>query len=453
MKRWIVIVTVCLTGCHASERWAKAEVEHIEQHVPASWDAHVSLPQRSSSTSSQSLNDPVLSQLIEMAHRHNPDKKSILQKIHKAQAQKQLARAAFVPTLSAEGNYSHKNTSKLLNLGLSASFSANPWGLEGANRAATIDEEYASFQYQDFLMTLNKEVAKEYFTLVQSQNSRQLAEEKNELLRRREQLLYSKQRSGLLEVYDLSQARSEQEATQQEWQKAEQEAYASRQRLASWVGVSADQLPVALPSAISLPHGIPETTVGELPLQILRQRPDVRAADAQVRYQAALKDVALSDYLPSLQLSYFFGKVAMAYPAASGFSVKELAASVLAPLIDFGKVRAKVAMQDAEARMALAAYEKTVIHALAQIHMAWDGERRTHEIWLHAQEAEKQQAQRCAIVRDRVKAGLASEEEWLREAVSVKETQRLQWAAELHYLHQCLELHYLIGRDVHTSLK
>lgn len=108
------------------------------------------------------------------------------------------------------------------------------------------------------------------------------------------------------------------------------------------------------------------------PADLLRRRPDVRAAEARLISAYARVGVAKADLLPRLSLSAALGSlidgVSAASLANSTFWLAGLNASV--PVLDGGRRRNVVDLRDAEARQALLGYRRTVLIAVSEVESA-----------------------------------------------------------------------------------
>ncbi|MCF5284436.1 TolC family protein, partial [Pseudomonas syringae] len=125
--------------------------------------------------------------------------------------------------------------------------------------------------------------------------------------------------------------------------------------------LSVDLSPSKLPAiAKALPIGDPT--------QVLRNRPDIRAAERQLAASTARIGVATADLFPRVSLSGFLG-----FTAGRGSQIGSSAARAwsLGPSItwaafDLGSVRAQIRSADADAEGALANYEQQVLLALEE---------------------------------------------------------------------------------------
>ncbi len=105
------------------------------------------------------------------------------------------------------------------------------------------------------------------------------------------------------------------------------------------------------------------------PADLLRRRPDIRAAEARLIAAYARVGVAKADLLPRLSLSAALGSlidgVSAANLASSAYWLAGLNASV--PMLDGGRRRNVVDLRDAEARQALLSYRRTVLTAVSEV--------------------------------------------------------------------------------------
>jgi NodT family efflux transporter outer membrane factor (OMF) lipoprotein len=126
---------------------------------------------------------------------------------------------------------------------------------------------------------------------------------------------------------------------------------------------------LAAPAALPAPDS--SIAVG-IPADVLRQRPDVQAAEANVRAALARVEVADAARYPSFRLSGSVGlesltRVSVGSGAAATYS---LLAGVTAPIFEGGRLRAQVEQSDAAAEQAEIAWEAALNGALADVEAA-----------------------------------------------------------------------------------
>lgn len=140
-----------------------------------------------------------------------------------------------------------------------------------------------------------------------------------------------------------------------------------RSQLAVYLGrLPSEQDAAALDLAqLKLPQQIPLS----LPSQLAQQRPDIRAAEAQLHTASANVGVATANLYPSLTISGSYGSQAArdADLFKSASEVWSVAAGLTAPLFHGGELRARKRAAVAAYDQALASYQQTVLQAFADV--------------------------------------------------------------------------------------
>ncbi len=118
-------------------------------------------------------------------------------------------------------------------------------------------------------------------------------------------------------------------------------------------------------SDLHLPQTLPLT----LPSKIVEQRPDVRAAEAQLHYASAQAGVAIANTLPQFALAAGIGGMAATpgWMFRSGGGFFDLTASVSQTLFDGGTLHARSRAAEQALLQAGAQYRSTVITALQNV--------------------------------------------------------------------------------------
>jgi len=121
----------------------------------------------------------------------------------------------------------------------------------------------------------------------------------------------------------------------------------------------------------AIPATPPVVPVG-LPSDLLRRRPDIRRAEAQLHGATAQIGVATADLYPKFSLTGTVGAQATAFGslgnANGGFW--SFGAGVLWPVFNAGRIRANIRLQDAVQQEVLLAYQQTVLTALQDVESA-----------------------------------------------------------------------------------
>jgi NodT family efflux transporter outer membrane factor (OMF) lipoprotein len=146
-----------------------------------------------------------------------------------------------------------------------------------------------------------------------------------------------------------------------------QEREAARNALAVLTGtMPADSRVPALDLArLTLPTGLPLS----LPSELLDQRPDILAAEADLHAASAAVGVAIADRLPHLELTAAISRAAISPTVFWRGDATEgnVTAGIAAPLFEGGALEARQDAAEAAYRASLAEYRQTVLAAFAQV--------------------------------------------------------------------------------------
>lgn len=327
------------------------------------------------------LGDSLLTALIEEALGANPDLKGAQAALRGARASRALAAAGRFPALSASGGVSRQHSlgadTTLYQAGLDASWEPDVFG--GTRRALEAAEADAAASLADLRATqvsLAGEVALSYVD-VRAYQSR-LAIARDNLASQSETLQITDWRAqaGLVSGLDVEQARSNRDSTLAAIPALESGLAQAEHRLATLTGRPPGslhgRLAVAEGRRTGLLPAVPEGLALGIPADTLRQRPDVVAAERRLAAETARVGQAEAALYPSFSLSGSLGLQALGLSTFSGGGqiARSLAAAVSGPVLDAGRGRARVEVQDALRAQRLAAYEATVLAALEDVHNA-----------------------------------------------------------------------------------
>jgi len=145
-------------------------------------------------------------------------------------------------------------------------------------------------------------------------------------------------------------------------------------------------------AGLHLPASLPVS----LPSELVHQRPDIRAAEAQLHQASALIGLATANMYPSLQITAGFGRQAVQFsnlltgPASSIWSI---GSNVLHPLFHGGELSAKRRQALASFDAARAQYQQTVLLAfrdVADVLLALQSDARGLKLQLKAESLARQ---------------------------------------------------------------
>jgi multidrug efflux system outer membrane protein len=408
-----LVMALALGGC-ASLRSDPATDAPAPLAAPAQWTAAAGSAQPTALAQWwQRFNDPTLTGLVTQALQANTSVKSAQAALRQARAQRDAQAAANGPSIGASASAQRSqngsaDASNRFQAGFDASWEPD---LFGGNRA-TLDASDASARaaqtgLADVQVSLAAEVAVAYVELRGLQARLQIAQRNLAAQQDTLQITRWRAQAGLASSLDLEQAVASTEQTRAQLPALQTSITQSLNALAVLTGQVPGALQATLGPAAAIPQA-PADLALAFPAETLRQRPDVRSAEHQV--SAALARVAAADAAryPSFRLSGSLGLSALTLGTLTdGASVlRSVLASVSAPLLDGGALRAQVQAQQAALDQARAGHEAAVLTALQEVENALAALRGDREKLARQQAAADAAANAELLARQRYQSGL-----------------------------------------------
>ena len=344
----------------------------------------------------RSFNDQELSSLVERAVALNLDVQTATSRIREARAREVVAGAAALPEVNAQASATRQRISEnaipippgtapgggspggafglpgtefsTFRLGLDASWEIDLFG--GTRRsieAARARTGSAIWSARDLQASTAAEVANAYLTLRTLQERIANAERDVTRQSRLERLVGARYRGGLTTGLDVEQQRSERATSAAELPTLRSQAQAQIHAL----GVLTGTTPEALAAELTPPKALPSPPIvpAGLPSDLLRRRPDIRAAERQLAASTADIGVAVTDLYPRFSLTAAPALVSTALSSLLEWGSRSFSVggSLLWPLFNGGKTRANIAVANARQDQALLAYRKTILTALKDV--------------------------------------------------------------------------------------
>jgi NodT family efflux transporter outer membrane factor (OMF) lipoprotein len=343
--------------------------------VPAAWSA-----EQAGSTAHTTardwwtaFNDAQLTALVERALQANPDVQTATANLRQARALVTVQNATLLPRLDASGSAQRGKTDtlpagSLFRTGFDASWEPDLFGANRAGLDATRADAVASAaSLGDVQVTVAAEVASNYLAWRGTGVRLNVARENLKVQEETLQIAQWRAQAGLGTSLEVEQARAGSEQTRALIPVLE----AAQAQTAHSIAVLTGRAPGTLPELASTgeapiaPDGIALT----IPADTLRQRPDVRRAEADVRAAASRATQAEAQRYPSFTLSGNIGLSALTLGAlgASGSGAAALLAGVSIPLFNGGALKAQADARDAALAAAGSVYQGTVLTALKDV--------------------------------------------------------------------------------------
>jgi multidrug efflux system outer membrane protein len=384
----VTLGLMALGGCVVGPKYAAPTTD-----TPASYAGQGLVAQATSENADLSrwwaqFNDTVLDSLITRALAQNLDLKTAQSRIREARTQVDAAHAAELPTVSASalgarldsqrpssnsgsgGGFAIPSQLDLYSLGANASWQVDLFGGQRrAAQSAAAKVEAADWQARDTQVTLTGEVARAYLTLRLAQLQKIQAQVEIARLEDLLDLVVARQHAGLVSDLDVNQQRQALQAQQAELPTFDARARNSVHALGLLLAQNPDSLSAELAAPLqTLPPMPPALPVG-LPSELLKRRPDIRAAERQMASASADIGVAQADLYPKLNLiglASFAGTDLGNLLATRNFTTIG-AGSGSWSLFDAGRTRATIRARREAAQQADITWRKTILTALREV--------------------------------------------------------------------------------------
>ncbi len=360
--------------------------------VPDSWS--VTAPPSSADLTRwwQTFDDPVLGQLVEEAAKSNLDIEQAMARLRQAREALVVSRSGLLPSVSGSAGYSRtepirggSTTQTLPNgtvvstgsggrssfsLGLDASYQLDLFGgVRSSVAASRAQYEGAGFDYATVLLSVQSEVARNYVLArayqAQMDNARgSLAIQDDNL-----EIAGFRVQAGLVSSLDSEQARASRAQTAANVPQIEGQYNAAVSRIAVLTGQAPGALKPMLAAVKPIPVG-PESIAAGIPADVLRQRPDVRAAERNLAAATAQIGVAKAQLLPLFNISGSLSANATNFGSVLDTITGGLFAGISQAIFNGGRLNAQVRSSRAAADGAFAAYKSTVLTALEDVENA-----------------------------------------------------------------------------------
>jgi len=374
------LVSFFLTACVS----AGARYDAPQPQAPSSFVNYGALVDVSGEPASwwDRFQDPALDALLEQALDQNLELREAVQRVEAGRALRSGARQEWLPRGGVVASQEERRLSSFETgsaparadraaVGVSAGWEIDLFGrVRSLNRAADARLGGSEAIAEQVRIAIAADVARTWFSLRALEARERMLERYREQQRNLVGILEVRFEEGFAGEADLERARlllAEDSATLAATRHA---IRSERHALAVLVGempgtweppLLEDQTPLAL-----------EPLALDTPVDLIRHRPDVIAAER--RFAAATSDigVAAADYFPQLRLDGFLGFLAGSSGdlGSSGSRSWFGGPSLTWGILDLGRVRARVRAADAEADAALTGWEQTVLVAVEEIENA-----------------------------------------------------------------------------------
>lgn len=326
--------------------------------------------------------DSELNRLEKLASTHNQQLAASVASFEQARALVSVSKAGYFPQLSFAPSYNRQRTSanqssrgssagasytyNTFNVPLDASWELDLWGrvrraVEGsrARMNASLDDLEA------LRLTIQAEIAIDYFTLRSFDEQRRLFIETAATYRRSLELTQNRRKSGIVSDLDVSEAETQLRAAEAQIPAIE----LSRANVCHALGTLCGQ-PA---SSFSIAETTNEFTIpaspAAVPSELLEHRPDVSAAERRMAAANADVGVASAAFYPTVTLNGLAGFQSVSTDTLFNWESRlwSVGPSLSLPLFTGGRNKAQLTSAKAAYEAAVANYRETVLNAFQDV--------------------------------------------------------------------------------------
>jgi NodT family efflux transporter outer membrane factor (OMF) lipoprotein len=391
----------------------------------------------------KAFNDPVLDKLVDLAYQQNLPLQISGLRIIEARAQMAVATGRQFPQVQAvSGTASVNRLSRNsiisqslpagtslpsvfgdFQVGFDAAWELDFWGKYRRGVQAESAAMLASLaDYYSALVALTAEVARTYVSIRTFEVLAELTEANAKVQEESLQIAEARFKNGATSELDATQAASQLESTRASVFQFRIGLGQARNALATLLGRPAGTIEEALAGPKQIPKAPEKVAVG-VPAEMLRRRPDIRAAELVAASQCARIGVAKSELYPSFTL---FGSIGLQTTASNAgtpnlFSTNSLlymaGPRINWPFFTYGRLTNGVRVQDARFQQLLVGYQDAVLKAAQEVEDALVG-------FVNAQEATMHEARSVAAAQRSVEISLVQYREGATDFQRVLDAQR-----------------------------
>jgi len=373
----MALTTLLLAGCAVGPTYRAPEAPTVQLQNAQSPTFVARTPE---AAWWQEFGDPELDGLVRRALGANLDLRIALDRVRAARAVFVERNFDYAPHVQLDGGYAHSNEQgpgfgpgrvdiESDTLGFDAAWEIDLFGhVRRSVEAARADLGAEQSSFRDAEVTVAGEVARSYFELRGAQKRLAVARQNLASEQTTLELTQLREQAGRGSELDVQRSRARFKATEATIPSLEATERQAGYRLAVLLGERPGALDEEL-QAIPIPAYAKALPIGD-PTELLRRRPDVRAAERQLAAATARVGVATADLFPRVSITGFVGFLSgdvghlFGTTAPNDARAWSVTPTVSWAAFDFGSVRARLRASKAQSDAAAANYEKVVLTAL-----------------------------------------------------------------------------------------
>lgn len=340
----------------------------------------------------KAFHDPILSRLEARVAADNLDVRTATLRITESRAQLGTAAAAELPTVNGQdtvfreqfsqngvvsqasgvpglpSNFTQTFARPFANIsaGFDASWELDLWGrVRRSIEVANAQVDASAEARRDTLVSSLAELARDYIQLRGTQDLIRIDQANIKVNQDILDVVRTRQQKGLVTGLDTATAASQVEGIQAQLPQLQQQEV----QLINAIGLLLAEPPLTLSADLLPPKRVPpippRVPVG-VPSDLLKRRPDIRRAEAELHAAVAQIGEAEAEFFPTVTIRgdpTFNALDANKVFRASSFQTMMVGPSISVPIFEGGRLKSNLVLQEARQQEAAIAYQKAVLQA------------------------------------------------------------------------------------------
>lgn len=357
--------------------------------VPEAFSAEGEAPDLKDDAWWKRFKDPRLDALVDRMFQNNLSLIAAYARLDSAHAAERGASSGWWPQVSASIDYARSRSvfnagalggagpggggrvsfdQNTFSMSLAASYELDIWGrVHSLTNAAELELSAAEDDVQSISMTLSALVTETWFTILGVRNAKDVLENQLESNKTYLELVEFRFGQGLASALDVLQQRQQVAAAEAELPLLVAQLAVLEHQMAELLGRSPKDAQISLEGELPALPPLPKLGV---PADLLKRRPDVRAAFKRVLAADYRIGAAIADRFPTLRLSASTGFRSFDISDLFKSWIYNLAAGLVGPIFDGGRRAAEVDRNRAVLEGLIANYGQTVLLALREVENA-----------------------------------------------------------------------------------
>ena len=407
----LLIAVSLLAGCAVGPQYVQPELQ-----LPENWGEGsaqgLSTKASPDTTWWKAFNDPTLDSLVEMAYHQNLPLQVAGLRIMEARAELAVASGrqypqlqAFFGSATAVGLTEQGASSVGLDrdfwdfqVGFDAAWEIDLWNRLGVDVQAHTADYFATVgDYNSAIVSLTAEVARTYAVIRTFEVLIELARKNAAIQEEGLRIANARFENGATSELDVTQATTLFESTRASIPQLEIGLQQAMNAMSTLLGLPPGSVPGLASGPKAIPTATSEVSVS-MPAELLRRRPDVLGAEYSAVAQCARIGIPKADLYPRFTL---FGSIgtqglssAETRPGQSFSKIFEAGSffysfgpRLLWPILDYGRTKNRVRVEDARFQQTLVEYHDTVLKAAQEVEDGIVGYQKSQESVVFAQRA------------------------------------------------------------------